>query len=112
MHYVGRRASETNPLRSMPFLRPAEQVLGYSPQQVAEWNLAIARRDVPALEQRYASACDGLSSANRMRGPMKRHWQSKSMQSLNSARAQLRAARKDLVVAEAAMLAFAPAVAA
>ena len=38
---------------------------------------------------------------------MKRHWQAKAFRQINVARAQLRAAHKALVVAEAVMLQFA-----
>ncbi len=37
---------------------------------------------------------------------MRRHWQAQAFRQINTARAQLRAARKALVAAEAAMLAF------
>ena len=96
-----------NPLRSIFFARPTAGVLGLTAQQTAEWNLTIARRDVPLLEQRYAVYCAALGSTNMLRGPMRRHWQAKALQQINRARAQLCAARRDLVTAEAAMLQFA-----
>ena len=99
--------ARTNPLRSIPFMRPAAAVLGITDQAKAEWALMIARRDVPLLEECYAFYCAALGSANKLRGPMRRHWQAKAFRQINSARAQLRAARKALVAAEAAMLQFA-----
>ena len=98
--------ARTSPLRSIPLIRPAASVLGVSDQFRAEWALQIARRDVPLLEARYAVYCAALGDVNRLRGPMRRHWQSKAFRQVNSARAQLRAARKALVAAEAAMLQF------
>ncbi len=114
MHYVGSRhpLARTNPLRSIPLFRSPSGIVTRSDQSKAEWALAIARRDVPALEQRFAAYCAALGQANRMRGPMKRHWQAQAFRQINAARAQLRTARKALVAAETAMLAFVPAVAA
>ncbi len=100
-----------NPLRSIPFMRPAVAVLGIIDQARAEWALMIARRDVPLLEAGYAVYCAALGSANRLKGPMRRHWQAKAFRQINSARKQLCAARKALIAAETAMLAFAPALA-
>ena len=106
-HQTNDPLAHTNPLRSIPFARPAAAVLGITDQAKAEWTLMIARRDVPLLEQSYAVYCAALRSANNLRGPMRRHWQAKALRQINSARAQLRAARKGLVAAEAAMLQFA-----
>ena len=100
--------ARTNPLRSISLPRPAAHVLGSTAQRHAEWAIAIVRRDIPLLEQRYAVYCRALGAANRMKGAMRRHWQAQAFRQINSARAQLRAARKALVVAETAMLAFAP----
>ena len=44
-----------SPLRSMPLFRPASAVLGMSDQTKAEWVLAIAKRDIPALESRVSA---------------------------------------------------------
>ena len=106
-HQTSNPLARTNPLRSISFARPAAAVLGITDQARAEWALMITRRDVPLLEQRYAVYCAALGSANRLKGPMRRHWQAKAFRQINSARAQLRAARKALVAAEAAMLQFA-----
>ena len=99
--------ARTSPLRSLPLIRPAGATFRMSDQAKAEWALQIARRDIPAAEKRYAVYCAALGSSNRMRGPMKRHWQAQAFRQINSARAQLRAARKALIAAEAAMLQFA-----
>ena len=99
--------ARTSPLRSIPVIRPAGATFRMSDQAKAEWALQIACRDVPALEKRYAVYCAALGGANRLRGPMRRHWQAKALRQINAARAQLRAARKALVAAEAAMLQFA-----
>ena len=112
MRYVGTRASETNPLRSIPLVRPAATVMGHSDASKADWALQIARRDVAALEGGTAYRYAVLGQANKVRGYMRRHWQAKAFRAINVHRAQLRAARKALVAAEAAMLAFAPVVAA
>ncbi len=98
-----------NPLRSIPLLRPAAQVLGHSEQVKAEWALAAAQREVEARQGWVAVHCAALGAANRLRGPMRRYWQANAFRQINSARAHLRAARKALVAAEVAMLAFAPA---
>ena len=99
-----------SPLRSMLLFRPAPTVLGMSEQAKAEWALAIARRDIPAVESRVAAYCAALGAANRIPGPMRRFHQAQAFRQINMARAQLRAARKALLAAELAMLAFAPGV--
>lgn len=102
-------AAATSPLRSMAWSRPAHQVMGWTPAQVAGFNLSNARRDVSMLEERFASACQALGDANRLVGKkagMRRYWQGKAFGLINSARAQLRAARARLVASEMAMLAF------
>ena len=104
MRYVGHRASETNPLRSIPLFRPASQVLGWTALEKATFILERDRGAVESLEARYANACTALGEANRLRNPMRRHWQATAFRSINSARAQLRQARKALIAAEAAML--------
>lgn len=114
MHYVGTRhpLAAYNPLRSMPLIRPAHEVFGHTERFKADWALQIARRDVGIYEQALAHCYVVLGQANKVRGPMRRHWQSKAFRNINSTRGSLRAARKALVAAEAAMLTFAPAVAA
>jgi hypothetical protein len=114
MHYVGPRhpLATYSPLRSVPLIRSAHEVFGHTEQFQADWALQIARRDVGIYEKSLTHCYTVLGQANRVRGPMRRHWQSKAFSSINGTRTDLRAARKALVVAEAAMLAFAPAVAA
>ena len=101
-----------NTLRSIPLVRTVHEVFGPSDAFAADWALQIARRDVAALEGGMAFRYAALGQANRVRGPMRRHWQGKAFRAINTHRAQLRAARKALIAAETAMLAFAPAVAA
>ena len=112
MHYVGSRHSlpAYNPLRSVPLIRSVHEVFGHTEQFQADWALQIARRDVGIYEQSLAHRYVVLGHANKVRGPMRRHWQAKAFRSINAHRADLRQARKALLVAEAAMLAFAPAV--
>ncbi len=104
--------ARTNPLRSLPLYLSTARIVPRTAQQDAEWALAIARRDLPTCEKRFTVYCAALGSANRMRGPMRRHWQAKAFRQINVARAQLRAARKALAAAETAMLTFAHVVAA
>ncbi len=104
--------ARTNPLRSIPLIRSASHILGWTEMEKATFILERDHSAVVALEQRYANACASPGAANRIRGPMRRHWQGKTFRSINSARAQLRAARVATVAAELAMLQFAPAVAA
>lgn len=110
MFYQSRNPlAATSPLRSMQWGRPAALVLGYSEAETAAWELDRARLMLVALEDRFAGACRALGDANRLRFAtnIKRMWQGKAMRSLNSARAQLRAARARLVAAELAMTALA-----
>lgn len=104
--------ARTSPLRSIPLFQAPGRLLPMSEQGKAEWALAIAVRDLPIYEKGFAYACEMLGNANRMCGPMRRFWQAKAFRDINSARAQLRAARKALAVAQIAMLQFAPALAA
>jgi hypothetical protein len=83
-----------------------------SEQAKAEWALAITVRDLPICEKGFACACEVLGQVNSVRGPMRRFWQAKAFRDINSARAEIRAARKALAVAQVAMLQFAPALAA
>ena len=104
MHYVGRRASETNPLRSRPLYRLAFAVFrAATPRQDAEWALAIARRDLPQAEGYHAYARAALGKANRTRAALRRDRQAHAMRTLNQARAELHAARAKLAKAEAAL---------
>jgi hypothetical protein len=104
--------ARANTLRSIPLIRSVHEVFGHTEQFQADWALQIARRDVGIYEQGLAHCYVVLGQANKVRGPMRRHWQAKAFRNINSTRVSLRAARKALIVAEAAMLAFAPAVAA
>ena len=106
MHYAGTRnpRAETNPLRSIPLFRPADQVLRkYTPRQLIEWDLAIARRDLPAVEAGFATACRVLGDANRSRATLRRGRQAKAMRLVNEARARLRTTRAKLAKALGAL---------
>ena len=58
------------------------------------------------LEEATAYRYAALGQANKVRGPLRRHWQAKAFRAINAHRAELRAARKALVVAKAEMLQF------
>jgi hypothetical protein len=59
--------------------------MGWSDAEKVAWNLNNAIRAIPTLEGRLAAACGALGDANRVRGPMRRHWQAKAMRSINAA---------------------------
>jgi hypothetical protein len=93
-------------LSGTPLLRPAHRVMGYSAQQKAKWALAVAVCDVAGLEKHYAACCAELGKANKGRKPQCRAWQVTAFRQINKARASLRVARRDLVVAQDAVLAL------
>ena len=103
MHYVGTRASQTNPLRSVPLFRPAASVFGPTLRHKIETRLFIARRDIGRAGEYLPIAYSTLGRANAMKH-MRLHWQAKAFRQINQTRAELRAARKALVAAEAALL--------
>lgn len=108
--YVSRNSAATSPLRSVSMIRPVHQVIGWTPGQIATFSLTNARSAVSMLEDRFAGACQALGEANRVTGKKawtRRYRQSKAFGQINSARAQLRAARAHLVASEMAILAFA-----
>ena len=107
MHYVGRRASETNPLRSIPLFRPASAVFRTTtPRQGAEWALQVARQELSQAEGYYSYARTALGKANRTRAAVRHARQAHAFRTLNTARAELRAARAKLAKAEAALAAL------
>ena len=103
--------ARTNPLRSIPFLRAPEHVLRSvrSPLYLAEWELNLALPGVASTEKQFAYARQQLGEANRPR-IARRTFQAQAMRFLNQSRAKLRAARKRLAAAQAAVLALTPAV--
>lgn len=107
MYYVGRRASETQPLRSLPLYTPAAYVLGVSPLFAAESNLKSARDNLACVEGSYPAACAGLGRANKVRGPMRKLHVAKAFRSINAARAAIRRCRKAIAAAEIALAALA-----
>lgn len=54
-----------SPLRSLPLLRSADQVLGWSRASVVRFELAKAERDVANARRAYVAAIEGLRAANR-----------------------------------------------
>ena len=67
--------------------------MGWSDAEKVAWNLNNAIRANPTLEGRLAAACGALGDADRVRDPIRRHWQAKAMRSINAARAHLPAVR-------------------
>jgi len=56
-----------NPIASIPLLRPAHEVIGWTEAQKATFCLARDRNNLAAAEERYASACAALGRANKHR---------------------------------------------
>ncbi len=104
--------ARANPLRSIPFYRAPGALVPMTELDTAKWKLDQAMRFLPTLEAGCAGARAGLGQANKVRGPMRRFWQSRAMRALNQARAQLRAVRKAIVEARIAVLLATPAAAA
>ena len=106
--------ARTSPLRSIPMFRAATCVPGLATAQwstldQANWDLAIAQRDLPGAEKAYAFTREVLGNANRRRGPMRRYWQGQAFRGLNAARAALRRIHKALSAAQLAVLMAMPA---
>ncbi len=101
-----------NTLRSIPLIRPAAVVYGHDAAFRADWALQIARRDLAIHEAYLPHAYAALGSANKVRGPMRRTWQVQGVpRDQHGARGHPQSPQGG-AAAEAAMLAFAPAVAA
>ena len=54
-----------------------------SEQAKAGWALAIARRDIPAVESRLAAYCAALGQANRIPGPQRRFHQAQAFRQIS-----------------------------
>jgi hypothetical protein len=93
-----------NPIASIPLLRLAHEVLGWTEVQKATFCLARDRQNLACAEERYASACAALGRANQYRFA-RRRLQADAMRSIDAARRLLRECRASL----AASLAAAPA---
>jgi hypothetical protein len=93
-----------NPIASIPLLRPAHKVLGWTEAQKATFCLTRDRNNLACAEQRYASASAALGCANQ-HFHARRRLQAEAMRSINAARRLLRKCRASL----AASLAAAPA---
>lgn len=95
----------TSPLRSMVWNKPAHQVLGWTERQTAAFELNKAIRDVAHQEANLIAAYQHLGSQNGHRNKvLRRIGQSAAMRLINSTRSRLRAARKALTTAHAALL--------
>jgi hypothetical protein len=101
-------AARANTLRSIPLFRHVDSVMPWSDQRVAEWNLAIARQCVDQRTKQLASAYKMLGDANRGPRQLRRIWKGNSFRKINESRGLLRAARIELVAAQAAMLTVVP----
>jgi hypothetical protein len=108
IYATANRSKPCNPMSGKPLVRPAHQVFGYTAQQKAEWALAIAVRDIAAIERHYTACCAELGKANACRPSQRAAAKSSAFRLINRARAQRRAAVKALIAAQAAVLAFAP----
>lgn len=97
-----------NPMSGKPLVRAMSAVFGPSAQDRAEWALAIAVRDIAAIERHYAACCAELGKANACRRFQRAAAKAGAMRLINRARAERRAAVKALAAAQAAVLAFAP----
>ncbi|MDR3524051.1 MAG: hypothetical protein P4L66_08090 [Acetobacteraceae bacterium] len=99
-----------NPLRSMVWNKPAAQVLGPSPRQLAEFNLAKCRSAVQHLSECLAEAYRNLGEQNRRKNKILRKISvAAAFRTINRIRTQLRAAHRDSASAGLAMLPFAAA---
>ena len=95
----------TNPLRSVVWNKPASQVLGWIPAQVATFELGKARRDVSALTEQLQDLYRSLGEQNAVKNKvLRRLGQAAVFRSINKRRAMLRAARRALAATELALL--------
>ena len=102
MHYIGHRASDTNPLRSIPLLRPAHAVIGWTPLEQARAQLDRAERIVPIVRANLRSAHAELGHANRRRTLiLRRALQASAMRCINDARRALLDTHRKLDAARA-----------
>lgn len=89
------------PLASIPLIRPAHQILGWTAAQKAVFCVDRDTNNLACAELAYAGARAALGAANRMKS-MRRYWQAKAMTGLNVARGALRRARLALATSLAA----------
>ncbi len=111
MSYTSRNPlAAANPLRSMVWNKPASQVLGWNPRQIAEFEIARDRQNLANLEDRLVGAYAQLGSANKQTGVgrySREFCVATAFRSINATRASIRATRKSLATAELALLACA-----
>ncbi len=105
MHYVGTRhpLAESNPLRSVPFMRTRVEVFGPTSLEAAQIKLKQLRSYLPSLNEGLAYAYTTGGRANRMPKVTRRRWQAQAMRSINQMRARMRKLLKDIAAAEAAL---------
>ena len=89
-------------------IRPAASVLAWTSDEIAAFCLARDANNLAAVERKFAGACLALGAANRQKFG-RRQAQAKAMRYINSARAQLRAARTTAAASLAAAAASLPA---
>ena len=99
-----------NPLRSMVWNKPAHQVLGWTPRQCAEFEIARDRQSLATLEGHLIAAYAALGRANKQTGVgrySREFCVAAAFRLINATRRQLRETRKSLARAEMALLACA-----
>jgi hypothetical protein len=121
MHYIGRRASATAPLASLPLLRSLGSVFGSSRQDLVLNDQRIAQAEQDQARAGYVWAIEALREANRRpakwmkagrnqrfwntpdpaRKGCRRYYQAAALRALNAARRRLVAAERGLAAAQA-----------
>ena len=102
MNYVGTRASDTNPLRSIPLLRPARAVFGWTPVEAARIVLQQIEQGLPVHRARLQQAHAMLGRANRCcYAGQRRMNQAAAMREINACRRALLNAHRKLDAARA-----------
>jgi hypothetical protein len=109
MRYVGSRhpLAETNPLRSVLFIRRRAEVFSPPPLEAAQMKLTQLRSYLPSLTEGLVYACTTLGQANRMPKATRRRWQTNAMRNINRTRAGVRKLFKEIQAAEAELRALA-----
>jgi hypothetical protein len=98
-----------NPMRQLPLYRTVESVFGPSPRVRAEAELRIATNALAAEQAVHAEERRALGEANRRPMTTRRWWQGQALRALNHRRARIRAARRRLDAARAAVDGLTPA---
>ncbi len=98
----------SGPTSARPLVRSRDRVFGPSERDRAEWALAIAVRDVAALDRHHAACRTELGKANACRPWQRTAAKASAMRLINRARVQRRAAARALAAAQAAVAGCAP----